>query len=100
MTQLEVKLEEMTKALPMEPKPKNSPRIVERSPPAATGPRERETPQSTGTVPITRSRPPAESGTYEVIRTTEVFEEPAEVSRSLSTIKKGTRVAVVRSVGE
>jgi hypothetical protein len=42
----------------------------------------------------------AEPGTYETVRATSVYEEPSGSSRVLSQIGRGTRVAVVRSVGE
>jgi hypothetical protein len=42
----------------------------------------------------------AEPGTYETVRATTVFEEPSGSSRALSQISRGTRVAVVRSVGD
>jgi len=45
-------------------------------------------------------RRPAEPGTYETIRDTSVFEEPSGFSRKVSKISKGTRVTVVRSLGE
>ena len=55
--------------------------------------------------PIEQSSPavqrrPAEPGTYEVIRTTSVFEKPSGTSRTVSSIDVGTKVSVVRSVGE
>jgi hypothetical protein len=45
-------------------------------------------------------RRPAEPGSYEVIQTTSVYEEPSESSRKVSTIQRGTRVTVVGSAGE
>jgi hypothetical protein len=42
----------------------------------------------------------AEPGTYETVRATTVFEEPSGSSRALSQISRGTRVVVVRSVGD
>jgi hypothetical protein len=42
----------------------------------------------------------AEPGTYETVRATTVYAEPSGSSRMLSRISKGTRVAVVRSVGD
>jgi uncharacterized coiled-coil protein SlyX len=46
------------------------------------------------------SRRAAEPGTYEAIRTTQVHEDPSGSSRVLSKIVAGTRVNVVRSVGD
>jgi chromosome segregation ATPase len=57
------------------------------------GPRSRETNSS-------QFRRPADPGIYEVIRATEVLEQPSEFSPRVSTIAKGTRVTVVRSAGE
>jgi len=46
------------------------------------------------------ARRQAEPGLYEVLRPTEVHEEPASSSRIVSQIRKGTKVTVVRSVGD
>jgi hypothetical protein len=46
------------------------------------------------------SRRAAEPGIYEAIRTTQVHEDPSGSSRVLSKIAAGTRVNVVRSVGD
>jgi hypothetical protein len=64
---------------------RSSPRRVEPLPPAAS------------------SAPPrraAEPGVYEALRATSVYEDPSASSRVLSQISKGTRVNVVRSVGD
>ncbi len=45
-------------------------------------------------------RRPAEPGTYEIIRTTSVFEKALGTSRTVSSINVGTKVSVVGSVGE
>ncbi|MBI2181575.1 MAG: hypothetical protein HYU31_12270 [Deltaproteobacteria bacterium] len=64
--------------------------------------------------PQTASRPPdpapqptpaptrraAEAGVYETIRATSVYEDPSGSSRVLSQIGPGTRINVVRSVGD
>jgi uncharacterized protein YgiM (DUF1202 family) len=53
--------------------------------------------------PATRSggaRSAAELGVYQTIRPTSVYEEPSASSRVLSQINKGTRVNVVRSLGD
>lgn len=45
-------------------------------------------------------RRPAEPGTYETTRATPVFAEPSPSSRTLATMKQGTRVTVVGSQGD
>jgi hypothetical protein len=65
--------------------PQSSPRRVEPLPPTAS------------------SAPPrraAEPGIYETVRATSVYEDPSASSRVLSQISQGTRVNVVRSVGD
>jgi hypothetical protein len=61
-------------------------------------------PPATSAAPPPPPPPPArraaEPGTYETVRATTVYEEPSGSSRVLSQIGRGTRVAVVRSVGE
>ncbi len=71
-----------------------SARAQTRPPPA---PRPADTAPSPAPLP---SRRPADPGTYEVIRETEVREDPAVNSRVLSQIRRGTKVTVVRSVGD
>jgi uncharacterized coiled-coil protein SlyX len=46
------------------------------------------------------TRSAAELGVYQTIRPTSVYEEPSASSRVLSQINKGTRVNVVRSLGD
>jgi len=48
----------------------------------------------------TYRRPPAEPGTYEAIRSTSVYESPSGSARIITRITKGTRINVVRSVGD
>jgi uncharacterized protein YgiM (DUF1202 family) len=67
------------------PATKTAPRPAEPSPPAS---------RSGGT------RSAAELGVYQTIRPTSVYEEPSASSRVLSQINKGTRVNVVRSLGD
>jgi TolA-binding protein len=50
--------------------------------------------------PIASARRAAEAGVYETIRATSVHEEPSGPSRVLSQIGPGTRINVVRSVGD
>jgi TolA-binding protein len=50
--------------------------------------------------PIASARRAAEAGVYETIRATSVHEEPSGSSRVLSQIGPGTRINVVRSVGD
>lgn len=64
---------------------RNSPRRVEPIPPTASS------------APARRA---AEPGVYETLRATSVYEDPSASSRVLSKMSKGTRVNVVRSVGE
>jgi hypothetical protein len=64
---------------------KTAPRPAEPSPPAS---------RSGG------ARSAAELGVYQTIRPTAVYEEPSAASRVLSQINKGTRVNVVRSLGD
>jgi uncharacterized coiled-coil protein SlyX len=64
---------------------KTAPRPAEPSPPAS---------RSGG------ARSAAELGVYQTIRPTSVYEEPSASSRVLSQINKGTRVNVVRSLGD
>jgi hypothetical protein len=67
------------------PAPKSSPRVPEPSPSAS---------RAGG------SRGAAEMSLYQTIRPTSVYEEPAASSRVVSQISKGTRVNVVRSLGD
>ncbi|HEU4343203.1 MAG TPA: SH3 domain-containing protein [Candidatus Binatia bacterium] len=46
------------------------------------------------------ARRAAEPGSYETLRPTSVHAEPSESSRVVSQIRRGTRVTVVRSVGD
>lgn len=48
----------------------------------------------------TNSPGPSPPGTYEIIRSTSVFEQPSESSRKVSVIMRGTRVMVVGSTGD
>jgi uncharacterized membrane-anchored protein YhcB (DUF1043 family) len=64
---------------------KTSPRAPEPSPPASRAGGARGT---------------AEMSVYQTIRPTSVYEEPAASSRVVSQISKGTRVNVVRSLGD
>jgi hypothetical protein len=81
------------------------------SPPVARAPDvQRPTPPTpsppSASAPAPSSPPPppprrvAEPGTYETVRATTVYEEPSSSSRVLSKISRGTRVAVVRAVGD
>jgi uncharacterized coiled-coil protein SlyX len=68
---------------------------------AATRPASR--PAAEPSTPASRSggaRSAAELGVYQTIRPTSVYEEPSASSRVLSQINKGTRVNVVRSLGD
>lgn len=63
-------------------------------PPQRPAPRPAEPPPARGW------RSPAEPGTYEIVRTTPVLEQPSESSRMVSTINRGTRVEVIGSRGD
>lgn len=101
ITQLRSELEEKSKTFSAsQQKQTDTLRDVERS--AATPP-----PPSAKTPPRPAEPPPpavvrrtADPGIYEAIRPTSVYEQPAGSSRVVSKINKGTKVTVVRSVGE
>ena len=67
-----------------QPAPQTSSRPADSSPRPSSGP----------------ARRAVEPGIYETLRATQVHEEPSDSSRVLSTISPGTRVNVVRSVGD
>jgi uncharacterized protein YgiM (DUF1202 family) len=46
------------------------------------------------------ARRAADPGVYEVVRATGVHEDPSAGSRVVSQIRRGTKVTVVRSVGD
>jgi cell division protein FtsL len=50
--------------------------------------------------PTSPARRPAEPGVYEVIRATTVREEPSGSARRITDINKGTKITVVRTVGD
>ena len=50
--------------------------------------------------PTPAARRPAEPGVYEVIRATTVREEPSGGARRITDINKGTKITVVRTVGD
>ena len=59
------------------------------------------TPQVSPSVPASGSGSrAADAGSYQVIRATSVFQEASPDSRKITTIAKGTKVNVVRSVGD
>ncbi len=98
MEDLEARLKETTKTLSStQQKLKIATRQGERS---VTPEQPRDRVASRPVEPAPPSRRSAEAGSYEVIRATSVFEEPSESSRKVATINKGTKVNVVRSVGE
>lgn len=97
---LQARLAESKRALsPAEQKVRGAPSPVAPqapSPPAAAEIAAKATESQPGPGP----RRPAELGSYEVIRSTDVFAEPAETARKVSSIKRGTRVTVVGSAGD
>jgi len=74
-------------------------RLTTRSAASTSPPPSRPADRAPSPAPLPGRRP-AEPGIYEAIRATEVHEDPAASSRIVSQIRKGTKVAVVRSVGE
>lgn len=101
LAELQIRLDENTRALSAaQEKLKGTRQDVERS--AATLPRaaDKATPRPAEPPPSSARRRPAEPGSYEVVRTTFVFEEPSQNSRQVATIRRGTKVTVVASVGE
>lgn len=101
LAELQTRLEEKTRALSAaQEKLQGTRREVEQS--AATLPRaaDKVTPKPVEPPSPAVQRRPAEPGSYEVIRTTFVFEEPSQNSRQVATIRRGTKVTVVGSVGE
>jgi hypothetical protein len=84
---------------PAAPPPARAPDVQRPAPPVPPPP----PPPPAPAVPPPAPPPPrraAEPGTYETVRATTVYEEPSGSSRVLSQISRGTRVAVVRSVGD
>jgi TolA-binding protein len=98
--ELQARLDDVAKSLSSaQQKLKSSVRQAERPAPTQPQPRER-TASRPVELPPPAGRRPAEPGSYEVIRTTSVYAEPAGSSRQLSMIQRGTRVTVVGSAGE
>jgi uncharacterized protein YgiM (DUF1202 family) len=56
--------------------------------------------RSTDQIPAPSSTRTGEPGSYETVRYTTVHEQPANSSRVVSQIEKGTRITVVRSAGD
>ena len=79
-------------------------REIDRLTPGRVASTPRPGPRSADPVPAqpapVASRRAAEPGIYETLRATTVYEEPMGSARTLSQIPRGTRVNVVRSVGE
>jgi hypothetical protein len=67
--------------------------------PVAKAPPRAAEPVASGSLPV-GPRPTSEPGVYQTVRPTTVYEKPSGSSRVLSQISKGTRVNVVRSVGD
>ena len=100
-TELQTKLDEASKALSSaQQKLKSATRLAERPPTPQPQPKDRIATKPPEPAPPPVSRRSAEQGSYEVVRTTSVHEEPSAFSRKVSTIEKGTIVTVVGSVGE
>jgi hypothetical protein len=98
--QLETRLEETNRALgAAQEKLKTVQRPVAAPPPPAPA-KEQPIARSPEPAPPPYSRPPAEPGQYEVIRTTTVFDRPSPSGRDVASITRGTRVTVVGSEGD
>lgn len=101
LAEMQIRLEEKTRALSAaQEKLQGTRRETERS--AVTLPRaaDKAAPRPGESPPSPVRRRPSEPGRYEVVRTTFVFEEPSQTSRQVATIRRGTKVTVVGSVGE
>lgn len=99
VAELQARLEQMSKTLSSkQQKMAAAVRPAERSTPPSQPLEEKVARPVEPSAPIWRK--PAEPGSYEVIRPTGVFAEPSDASRKVSTVKRGTRVTVVGSVGD
>jgi hypothetical protein len=65
----------------------------------AAPPAKRTAEPGTEAAPSAPPRPAAEPGTYETIRVTTIHEDPSASSRVIAQLGKGTKLAVVKSVG-
>jgi Bacterial SH3 domain len=102
LTSLTAKLEENQKELSVTQQrlttaTREAERVKSKSAPVAPGSTARsvKTPPS----PTPPPRRSAEPGLYEVIRATSVREEPSTTARRVTEINKGTKITVVRAVG-
>ena len=101
VAELQTRLEQTTRALSStEQMLRKAMRQAERPASTPPQPQEKIASKPAGSVSPPILRRTAEPGSYEVIRSADVFAEPSDSSRRVSTIKRGTRVTVVRSVGE
>ncbi|MGH7873614.1 MAG: SH3 domain-containing protein [Candidatus Binatia bacterium] len=71
-----------------------------RAPANPRSPRRAAEPATSPQPTTSAARRTAEPGVYEVIQVTSVRENPSATARAVAEIKKGTKVTVVRSVGE
>jgi len=101
VSELERRLEDTTRALASaERRLKGPAREVERPALSKAQPAEKAAPKPPEPARAESWRKAPEPGTYEIIRTTAVFEEPSGSSRKVATVERGTRVTVVGSAGE
>ena len=103
LTSLAAKLEENQKELSatqqrLTTATREAARVAAKRPAIAPGSSARsvKTPPSPQAAPVRRS---AEPGVYEVVRATTVREEPSTTARRVTEINKGTKITVVRTVG-
>ncbi|HET8563324.1 MAG TPA: SH3 domain-containing protein [Candidatus Binatia bacterium] len=101
LADLKDKLDQSRKEL-ASPRQKSAsvPREVDRQAASRAESLARSEPRPADPAPSAPPRRPAEPGVYETIRATTVYEEPSNGSRVISQIGQGTRVTVVRSVGD
>ncbi len=101
ITQLRNELEENSRTLSAAQRKLNDTlRDVERPAVSPPPPSAKTLPRPTEPPPSAIVRRNAEPGVYEALRPTAVYEEPSGSSRIVSKISRGTKVTVVRSVGE
>jgi hypothetical protein len=101
LTELKTKFEESRKELSAsQQRLAIATREVDRLSASRTQPATRTSPRSVDPPSPSPARRVAEPGVYEIIRATPVYEEASASSRVVTQISQGTRINVVRSVGE
>lgn len=98
---LKARVEETTRSLAsVQQRPRSARTDAERPAPPPASPSGRTVSRPAEIPPTPAQRRPAEPGTYEVLRTTSVYDEPSRSARKLTTISGGTKITVVGSAGE